>query len=125
MIFIRAGGNDLWAGKSVARVVGDFKAFVARVRKRLPQAEIVYIAWSPSVARWKEADQEKAMNRQIEAYVRQSPGLKYVDTWSIPLNAAGQPRPELFRPDGLHFNALGYQELIRRVGPFLPAPAAK
>ena len=125
MVFIRAGGNDLWAGKTPARVFADFKDFVAKVRTRLPRTVIVYIAWNPSVARWKEVDQEKEMNRLIEGYVRQTPGLKYVDAWSIPLDSAGKPRPELFRADGLHFNALGYQELIRRVRPFLPAPVAK
>jgi len=125
MIFLRAGGNDLWAGKTPERVFADFKDFVAKVRTRLPRTEIVYIAWNPTVARWQQANKEKEMNRLIEGYVRQKPGLKYLDAWSIPLDAAGKPRPELFRADGLHFNAAGYRELIRRVRPFLPVPAVK
>jgi len=125
IIFLRAGGNDLWAGKTPERVFADFKDFVTTVRSRLPRTVIVYIGWNPSVARWKQADKEKEMNRLIEAHVRRTPGLKYADAWSIPLDAAGKPRPELFRADGLHFNARGYEELIRRVRPFLPAPAVK
>lgn len=125
MIFLRAGGNDLWAGKTPEQVFADFKDFVAKVRTRLPRTEIVFIGWNPSVARWKQVAKEKEMNRLVADYVRQTPGLNYVDTWSIPLDAAGKPRPELFRADGLHFNAAGYRELIRRVRPFLPAPAVK
>ena len=79
MIFLRAGGNDLWAGKTPERVFADFKDFVDTVRSRLPRTVIVYIGWNPSVARWKQADKEKEMNRLIEAYVRRTPGLKYVD----------------------------------------------
>ena len=125
MIFLRAGGNELWAGKTPERVLADFKNFVAAVRSRLPRTVIVFIGWNPGVARWKLADKEKEMNRLIEACVRQTPGLKYVDAWSIPLDATGKPRPELFRADGLPFNTRGYQELIRRVRPFLPAPAVQ
>ena len=125
LIFLRAGGNDLAAGKTPERVFADFKDFVAKVRTRLPRTEIVYIAWNPTVARWQQVAKEKEMNRLIEGYVRETPGLKYVDAWSIPLDAAGKPRPEFFRADGLHFNAKGYQELIKRVRPFLPAPEVR
>ena len=91
MIFLRAGGNELWAGKTPERVLADFKDFVATVRSRLPRTVIVFIGWNPSVARWKLADKEKEMNRLIEACVRPTPGLKYVDAWSIPLDATGKP----------------------------------
>src|ERR1051325_2365868 len=36
MVLLRAGGNDLWAGKSPEQVFDDFKAFVATVRSKLP-----------------------------------------------------------------------------------------
>src|SRR5271169_473 len=36
MIILRAGGNDLWAGKSPEQVFADFQEFVAVVDAKLP-----------------------------------------------------------------------------------------
>src|SRR5579871_819555 len=56
MIFLRAGGNDLWAGKTPEIVFADFKDFVTKVQAKLPDTEIIFISLSPSVARWKQHD---------------------------------------------------------------------
>jgi lysophospholipase L1-like esterase len=120
MIFLRAGGNDLWAGKSPERVFADFKEFAARVRTRLPETEIVFISFSPSIARWEQTDKGKALNTLVEDYVRQTPHLRYIDTFTVPLGADGQVRPELFVTDKLHFNAAGYKLLAECVRPHLP-----
>ncbi len=120
MVFLRAGGNDLWAGKSSEQVFADFKAFVATVHSKLPETEVLFIALSPSIARWRQADNEKAVNKLIQDYARHTPRVKLVDAWSIPLGADGQPRAELFLADKLHFNAEGYKLLVERVRPYLP-----
>jgi GDSL-like lipase/acylhydrolase family protein len=120
MIFFRCGGNDLWSGKSAEQVFADYKEFVATVHARLPQTEIVFISLSPSIARWKRADQEKAVNTLVAAYTKQTPRLKYIEIYDMVLGADGKPRPELFVDDKLHFNAEGYKLLIERVRPFLP-----
>ena len=119
-IFLRAGGNDINRGKTPEQVFADFKEFVAKVREKLPDTQIVFIGLSPSVARWKNAEKEKALNTMIEAFTRQNPRLAYVDTYAMTLDADGQPRPELFVADKLHFNADGYKLLVDRVRPFLP-----
>jgi lysophospholipase L1-like esterase len=36
------------------------------------------------------------------------------------LGPDGQPRPELFVADKLHFNAAGYKLLAEKVRPFVP-----
>ncbi len=120
MIFLRAGGNDIFAGKTPEQVFKDFKDFVAKVHAKLPNTDIVFISLSPSVSRWKQADREKTLNNLTEAYVRQTPKLKYIETYVLPLDAKGQPRPELFLADKLHFNAEGYKLLAERVRPYLP-----
>lgn len=120
MIFLRAGGNDLWAGKSPDEVFADFKEFVAKVRAKLPKAAIVFVSLSPSLARWKQADQEKALNTMIEEYIRRTPHLKYIETYPMVLGPDGQPRAELFVADRLHFNAEGYKLLVERVRTDLP-----
>jgi hypothetical protein len=119
IIFLRAGGNDLWAGKSPEQVFADFKEFTAIVHAKLPETEIIFISWSPTIARWKQRAQEKEMNRLVEDFVHQTPYLEYIETYNLPLGADGQPRPELFVADKLHFNAEGYKLLAERVRPLL------
>ncbi len=120
LIFLRAGGNDLWAGKSPEEVAADFKEFVAKVHAKLPKAEIVFISQSPSLARWKQADKEKTLNALVKDYIGQKPRLKYLETYDMVLGSDGQPRAELFVEDKLHFNAAGCKLLAERVRPFLP-----
>ena len=119
MIFFRCGGNDLANGKSPEQVFADYQEFVAAVRTRLPEADIVFISWSPTVARWSLVDKERSLNKRVETYSRESPHLQYIDTYDLPLGPDGKPRKELFIQDGLHFNAEGYKLLTARVRPFL------
>lgn len=118
-VFLRAGGNDLFAGKTPEQVFADFKEFAARVRAGLPEAEIVFISLSPSVARWKQAAREKQVNQMIEQYCREHDHLAYIESYAISLDAGGRPRPELFVADKLHFNAEGYKLLAEKVRPYL------
>lgn len=116
-IFIRAGGNDLHAGKTPEQVFAEFKDFVAKVHARLPETEIVFISLSPSVARWPEAAREGALNRMVAEFVQGKPRVKFLNVADLSLDASGQPRPELFISDKLHFNAEGYKLLVERVRP--------
>ena len=119
MVLLRAGGNDLWAGKSPEQVFADFKEFAEIVQAKLPQTKIVYLSLSPSLARWSQHEKEKQVNSLIAACIAGHPGWQYVETYDLPLGPHGQPRPELFVADKLHFNAAGYQLLTDRVRPCL------
>ncbi len=46
-IFLRAGGNDIHAGRSPEEVAADFADFVRVVHGRLSDAKIVYVAVNP------------------------------------------------------------------------------
>lgn len=115
MVWLRAGGNDLWAGKTPSQVADDFKAFAETVHAQLPASKLVFISLSPSLARWKQHEAEKELNTRIAGYIADKPWLQYVETYDVPLGANGLPRPELFVSDKLHFNAAGYQLLAARV----------
>ena len=120
MIFLRAGGNDIHAGKSPEQVFADFVEFATKVHARLPETEIVFIGQCPTIARWTEAEKNKTLNKLVEEYVRRTPKLRYVETYDMTLGADGQPRPELFVEDKLHFSPEGYKLLAERVRPFVP-----
>ena len=118
-IYLRCGGNDLWGGKSAEQVFADYKEFVAQVHARLPKTQIVFISLSPSIARWKQADKEKAVNAMAEKFTRGKSYLSYIETYDIVLGPDAQPRPELFVADKLHFNAAGYKLFAERLRPYV------
>jgi lysophospholipase L1-like esterase len=121
MIFLRAGGNDLWFGKAPEQVFADFKEFVKTIHATLPDTQILFISLSPSIERLKQADKEKAVNTMVREYSAKTPKVKFIDAWSVPLGTDGQPSADFFLPDKLHFNAAGYKRLIERVRPYLPS----
>ena len=62
----------------------------------------------------------RTANALIADYVKNTPGLTYVETYDFVLGPDGQPRPELFLPDRLHLTPEGYKLLAERVRPHLP-----
>lgn len=118
-IFLRAGGNDLHAGRLPKEVAADFAAFVRVVHARLPKAEILFIGLSPAPARWGEADKTRELNRLVRRMALEMPRVGYVDADGISLGPDGQARPDLFVKDRLHFSQPGYRLLANRVRPFL------
>lgn len=114
-VVFRSGGNDLNAGKSPEQVFGDFKQFVAKVHAKLPNTRIYFISWNPTIARWKQADKEKALNDMVKGFVAGNEKLTYIEAYDMVLGPDGQPRPELFVADKLHFSPAGYKLLTERV----------
>ena len=118
VVVLYAGDNDLDSGKTPAQVFRDFQTFVALIHQRLPETRIVFVSIKPSLARVKILDKAREANRLIRDYIRGDDKLAYVDVSTPMLDAAGQPRSELFLEDGLHMNARGYaiwRDLIRPV----------
>jgi len=123
LIFLKAGGNDLWNGKSVDQVAADFRDFATTVHVRLPDTDIVFISLSSSISRWKQNGKEMAVNGLVKDFMYDKPWLHYIETYPNVLGADGKPRPELFRHDNLHFNPDGYKllaEWVRAGWPVIP-----
>jgi len=119
MIVLRAGGNDLHAGKSPAQVFEDFKAFIAIIQTKLPTTEVVYLAACPSIARITETQAGEQLNELIRDYAKSASHVKYLDASKISLGADGLPQEDLFVEDKLHLNAEGYKRLAEKVRAFL------
>jgi lysophospholipase L1-like esterase len=119
VVLLRAGGNDLHNGKSVAAVFNDYKEFAGKVHASLPAAQIVFIGLCPSIARWDQHQKEKELNGLVEEYSRSFPYLKYIESYDLPLDSDGQPLPALYVQDKLHFSPAGYKLLAAKVRAFL------
>ncbi len=61
LIVLQAGGNDIAAGKSPERVLSDFKAFVEKVRARLPETRIAFLSIHPAPVRWAQAEHKSGL----------------------------------------------------------------
>lgn len=109
LVVLYAGDNDLAAGKPPARVLADFKQFVAKVEAALPETRIAFISIKPCPKRWALVDRVRETNASIAEFIAGDKRLHFIDVFPPMLNADGQPRAELFREDGLHLNAAGYK----------------
>jgi predicted amidohydrolase/lysophospholipase L1-like esterase len=119
LIVLRAGGNDIAAGKTPEQVCDDFQAFVEKVRANLPGVPIAYMTINATPARWGNAPREKRANELVKAYISRGKNLDYIDTFDATMDVNGRPREDLFVPDRLHFNAKGYRILTAVVRPHL------
>jgi len=108
LVLLYAGDNDIASGMSPEQVLGDFKAFAARIHAALPKTRIAYLAIKPCPAREKFLDRVKATNRLIREYTAGDERLIYADTFTPILTEDGRPRADVYGQDGLHLNARGY-----------------
>ena len=119
IIVLYAGDNDIARGKTPQQVLADYRAFVGRVRKKLPQTRIVFVAIKPSIRRWQLVDKMREANRLIRAVTEKDERQVFVDIDPPMIGSDGKPRKELFKPDGLHLNADGYKLWSGLVRPHL------
>ncbi|MGN6790416.1 MAG: SGNH/GDSL hydrolase family protein [Rhodanobacteraceae bacterium] len=119
LIVMYAGDNDIEEGCTPWQVLDEFKAFVARVRRDLPDVAIAYISIKPSLARWSIWPRMRQANRLIAAWSRTQSRVTFVDVAPAMLDANGKPRAALFRDDGLHMTPAGYAIWVKALKPVL------
>jgi lysophospholipase L1-like esterase len=122
LIVLHVGGNDVHNGKTPARLLADFQAFVALVRAALPDVPVAFSSTTPGPGRWDEADRRKEANRVIRDYIATQPGLHYIDLWDAMLTPDGRPREELWVEDRVHPNRAGYLVRVQIMRPLLGPP---
>jgi lysophospholipase L1-like esterase len=108
VIYLNAGGNDLHAGNRPETVASHFRQFVEKTRKALPAAKLSFISIPPSPRRWNEVNQVQKANQLIAEIAAQDGKVDFVDVFPLLLDDKGQPRPEFYKEDRLHFSELGY-----------------
>ena len=119
LVVLYAGGNDINAGKSPARVFEDFKAFVAKIRAGLPAAKLAYISSAPNPARWSQIEKVRTLNTLIREFIGKESNMVFIDVHSRMLSSDGHPLPDIYLKDRLHMNEKGYAIWKEVVGPFL------
>lgn len=119
-IVLYVGENDLVnASETADTVLNRTITLYKKIREKLPEVPIVYIAMKPSPSRDKFADKAVAANSAIKAYLAQQKNTVFVDIYPLMLSKDGKSRPELFVSDMLHMNKQGYAIWENAVKPYL------
>ena len=112
------GSNDVNAGESARAIVERSKEFIARTHHALPATRVYYVAINRSPDKRDKWDVVDAVNAQMKAMAESTPHLRYIDLNPV-LFKNGEPRMELYRPDGLHFHPPAYDEFTGIIKPVL------
>lgn len=119
VVVLYAGENDLQNGATAEEVHARFQAFRQGLHAALPQTRLVFIAIKPSPSRAKIRPQIERANSLIAATCREDSRLAFADVVPPMLDAAGQPRPDLFVADRLHLSEAGYAVWRPIIAPLL------
>ncbi|MEW4567615.1 SGNH/GDSL hydrolase family protein [Tautonia sp. JC769] len=122
LVFVYAGDNDIAAGKSPDRVLGDFLALVDRVRAASPEAKVVFLAIKPSIARKDDWPSMRRANTLVREACERGDHLAFLDVATPMLTPQGGLRPELYVADGLHLSREGYAIWAETLAPMLTQP---
>ena len=118
-LLLYEGDNDIGRGKSPDTVESEFRELVARVRERLPETHVVFVAIKPSLRRWHLIEKVREANSRIRAVAEADALVTFVDVGTPLLGPDGKPRPELFVEDQLHLNDAGYAIWAELLAPYV------
>lgn len=107
-IVIYVGENDLVKAASGDEVFKRFKQFYTHLRAKLPRVPVIYLAIKGSPSRTALFSKAVRANALTQNYLKQQRYTTYVDVFNPMLDKQGKMRPELFKNDCLHMNAMGY-----------------
>jgi lysophospholipase L1-like esterase len=118
-IVLYVGENDLTdATETADTVLNRTKMLFNKIREKMPDVPVVYIAMKPSPSRDKFAEKAVAANALIKQFLAQQKNTVFVDIYPLMLKD-GKSRPELFVGDMLHMNKQGYAIWENAVRPYL------
>lgn len=119
-VVIYAGENDVASGKVTGQQTYErLVALFEYVRQKLPNVTFSFISLKPSPSRRKYFPEMDVANRLIKDYLAKQKNTQFIDIRPVMLTPAGQPVPELFKPDSLHMLPAGYERWAKVVGPYL------
>ena len=119
VLVLYEGDNDIAAGKSVDRVVEDYRKLTSRLAGDFPDIKLVFVSIKPSSSRWEVWPEMEEANQLIREEIRRNPNHFYADLATPLLGDDGRPDDSLFLDDLLHLNEQGYKNWNKALRPLL------
>ncbi len=107
-IILYAGDNDISKGLTPTEVFEDYVSFAEKVRARLPETHLVFIAIKPSLKRWHLWPKMKTANDRIAERCAEKPREHFADIAPLLLGPDDKPDSKYFVEDELHLSEEGY-----------------
>ncbi len=126
ILFIGSSIFRQWENLAEQMAPLPVEAFFDRAHEALPGAQLFYVDIQKAPdkrARWAVVD---SANAAVRRYVAARAGyMRAIDLNPVLIDAAGNPRGELYRPHSLHFLAPAYVEFSKVIKPVLQQAWAK
>jgi lysophospholipase L1-like esterase len=119
IIVYYTGSNDVNAGEAAPAIVERIKAFVSKAHAALPETLIYFVAINRSPDKRDKWNVVDAVNADLKAMSATTPYLRYIDLNPALFDSRGEPRTELYLPDGLHFHPPAYDLFAAIIKPVL------
>ncbi|MFN7930064.1 MAG: GDSL-type esterase/lipase family protein [Blastocatellia bacterium] len=113
------GSNDINAKITPQQIADNFKQFVARVHKELPNTKIFFVSINRAPEKMDKWAQVDEANKLVQAFCATNNRLGYIDVNPALFDKEGKPRMELYLPDNLHFQEPAYVEFTAIIKPIL------
>jgi lysophospholipase L1-like esterase len=117
-LVVYAGDNDLGDGRNPRQVLSFFKALSTKIEMGLPNVPFAFLSIKPSPARVRILGRIRKANILIRREMEARGWGLFVNVFDAMLDANGEPRAELFTPDGLHMSSDGYRLWAEILSPY-------
>jgi lysophospholipase L1-like esterase len=119
IVLYYCGSNDVNSGEEAGPIFDRIKAFVARVGAALPSTRIYFVSINLSPDKRAQWGVVRKVNADVKAYAGTVKNLEYIEVNPVLVDDAGEPRMEMFMPDGLHLTPPAYEGFTRIIKPVL------
>ena len=119
LIVIYEGDNDIAFNIPLEEIYKDFKISHSKIRNKLKNTPIIYIAPKPSPSRWNFKENYFELNKMIQNFCKKENNTYFFDSWTIMLDNQGNIPKKYFWKDMLHMNNLGYEVWKKNLEPLI------
>ena len=119
LIVFYAGDADVAAGKTSVQIAADYRALIALIHSRLPNARIIVIGTKHSPAHWEHLDVIRQANASAAALAAADDLAGLRRSRVRVLGTDGFPRADYYAENGLNLNERGYAAWTAAVAPVI------
>ena len=119
ILFIYEGDNDINDKKKPGKILKEAKQLTVKIKKDLPETQIIFISPKPSIARVHLKNEYIKFNKKLNKYCKKQDNIGFVDVWFPMLDSHGNVYKDVFLEDGLHMNKKGYDIWAKVIDGFL------